>query len=126
MNIPLLRGSINEKLSMHVLLRDFLNVDALPGFTLHCPFHNDGRKSAKFFPDNAIFCYAESKMYRPFDLLIYIGMNYEEIADRYGVDLNFKLEKRILYKGINEVRAKLWKNFSIPDLVTGWLSLEEK
>lgn len=74
-----LRRVINAHLSMVDLLRKHFHIHARVGGTLLCPFHDDSRKSAKLYPDNAVYCFTEAKMYRPYDLLKFVGLKDSQI-----------------------------------------------
>lgn len=54
------------------------------GDLVYCPFHEDkqgGHKSAKVFKD-AIHCFSESKQYRPYDILKFLGFSDSKIESR--------------------------------------------
>lgn len=77
---------VNKHFSMEDLLRQYLGINARVGATLLCPFHADSRKSAKLYDDNAVFCFTESKMFRPYDLLRFVGQTDEQIVNKLPVE----------------------------------------
>jgi len=48
--------------------------------SIWCPFHEDGRKSAKYYEDSdEVFCFADTKTYRAYDVLKKLGVPDEKI-----------------------------------------------
>lgn len=71
---------INQSYAVEDLLRDLYGLRIEPGEKFLCPFHNDNRKSAKIFEDNAFYCFAEGRQYTPYWILINAGKTYEQLA----------------------------------------------
>lgn len=86
--------AVNRHYSMVDLLSSHFGINARVGATLLCPFHVDSRKSAKLYEDNAVYCFTESKMFRPYNLLRFVGRSDEQIANSLPVEArNFKVSE---------------------------------
>jgi len=73
---------VNDQCNVKLLLKT-IGVDVEGNPTCHCPFHPDGKKSAKYYEDgNSIYCFAESKQYKAYDILRFIGFKDEDIISR--------------------------------------------
>ena len=81
---------VNQNVSLATLVQDHYGVDLPVGFTICCPFHRDTRKSAKVFPDNAVYCFTERKHFRPYDVLQLQGFTDERIRAVYSVPTGLK------------------------------------
>lgn len=117
---------LNKILKVEDLLEEYAGVEVHGGHTIHCPFHNDERKSAKFYKDNAVYCFAESKMYRPYDILLHYGVSFAEMQKRWPTDLDFTFEpeKRIIDREYWRLREKLNKEkFSLDSVIKGWMEI---
>jgi len=125
-----LRDYINRTVPMEQILKEFYGIEVAPGTTIFCPFHNDNnRKSAKFHPDNAIYCFAESKTFRPWDVLLMQGMTVPGLMARFGADAMIAEDTKpvvvssVVYFDLrNQLRAK---PFSIAGVVAAWSKLFE-
>ena len=71
---------INQAYDVEYLLRDMFGIRVNSGEKFLCPFHNDNRKSARIYDDNAFYCFAENRQYTPYWILINSGKTYHELA----------------------------------------------
>jgi hypothetical protein len=69
----------NKKYRVQELLLQFHGIRVSPGYTFRCPYHDDGRKSAKLFEDNHFYCFAEAKQYSAYDVLKSNGISLVDI-----------------------------------------------
>lgn len=70
------------------------------GALIYCPFHHDrNHRSAKVYKD-AVHCFAESRQYRPYDILKFLGFSDKKIESTLRVSGN---PPEIVYeeKGLN-------------------------
>lgn len=72
--------TVNKVFDMGILLRQ-MGCETDGSRAIRCPFHPDTRPSAKFYPEsNELYCFAESKTYRPFDALVRLGVSRARIT----------------------------------------------
>ena len=112
-----------------------LGVDLHGNNTFLCPFHDDNKKSAKFYDDaNNMYCFAERRVYGSYDMLRHLGASDKDIflelkkagklsiiveerkTDRVDLDINFikDLQKKVLLKKLTMKEAcRLLKENSI-------------
>lgn len=82
-----LRDAINSRLSLADLIEQHFRVRLVPNTSCLCPFHEDSRRSAKFFT-NSLVCFAETKTYRPWDVLQWFGLSADQIRQKFQAQLN--------------------------------------
>jgi hypothetical protein len=71
---------VNSCMSAGKLLSNF-GLEVTDTQSVRCPFHEDSRSSAKYYKeDNSLFCFAESKTYRPYDMLQMMGVTEQEMV----------------------------------------------
>lgn len=78
-----LRQYVNEQVKLVDVVREHYGVELSPG-SCRCVFHSDSRSSAKLHEDNSLYCFAESKTYRPWDALLHVGVSPAQLWRQYG------------------------------------------
>lgn len=117
---------VNQAFRLEDLLAEYLGADCRPGATVLCPFHTDSRKSAKFYADNAIYCFTEAKMYRPYDLLRFVGKDDAAIAALCGkVELVSRPQKPVLSPEYWNLRSRA-RSLSLEQLLKAWKLLQSE
>jgi hypothetical protein len=78
-----LRFWANREYDLFALLKQAGIHNPEIGNLVYCPFHEDrlgGHRSAKIFQD-ALHCFSESRQYRPYDILRYLGYSDKVIEE---------------------------------------------
>ena len=97
-------------------LLNHLGVEIYGNGTFLCPFHDDTRRSAKFFPEaNNMYCFAERRVYGSYDMLRYLGKTDTDIfkslrdSGKLGTIVPEVVSKKVSLKesDISDIRKNL-------------------
>lgn len=119
------REYINGKYSVQQLLASRCKVRVSVGQTFRCPFHDDNRKSAKLYPDNAFFCFAEGRQYKAHEIMLMTGTKIEELAKEVP-DSYVQVEEKpkdivSLYgEAVSRIRKQYIKTGDLRGLIEDW------
>jgi hypothetical protein len=123
---------VNQSYSAQQLLKYYCNVDAYVGEKFWCPFHKDNNPSAQLFQDNAFYCYAERKQYTPFNIMLAVGVPYDELAKMVPGDFvatkdQKKMFDEALYKQLVFMISKAFqRDHNIASVLDNWISVLER
>jgi hypothetical protein len=118
---------VNKNYSVKDLLKKFYGLDVSVGYTFKCPFHNDKIKSAKLFPDNRFYCFAEGKQYSPYLIMRNAGFSFSDLSKEVPEDFEYDKEDIAIddnfYKMIAfSFRDEFKKTGDIKKLIVNWNS----
>lgn len=121
---------MNSQVSMQALLKKHFGVDVAPGAGCRCPFHDDSRRSAKLFADNVLYCWAESRQYRPFDVLLLLGSTLQQLEDQYGKlvgVVEIESPQTLVTEEFTEmVRQARWSQPSLEEALVLWRGYQNR
>jgi len=125
-----IRYFVNEKMQVQTLLRQMFQIDIDSGLTFRCPFHDDNRKSAKLFDDNAFWCFACQVQYTPYRMLRQAGYDLDQIAAHippdFRPDLSSEIERKERLERLKLVafnlRAQHIKHGDLKKLNEAWVA----
>lgn len=116
---------VNKTYNLSELLYKYHNIRVSPGNTFKCPYHSDGRRSAKLFEDNHFMCFAEHRQYTSYNVLRKNGISYQELSNM--VPTNYEAIKKtttskipILFTMSQQLNGEFKKGVSLRDLLGKW------
>lgn len=124
-----IRHYVNEHVPVQALLRQLFNLDIDVGQTFRCPLHDDNRKSAKLYADNAFFCYACNVQFTPYRILRDKGYDLDQIAQQippdFMPDLSSEIERKEELERLKVVasglRAQYVQDDDLVKLIWAWV-----